>query len=225
MFTLQLDPDLTETIPGLRLGGLLFTDVRSGPSPQELLSQMEEAARQAAREIRLEEVASLPGPAGWRRVLRRLGTDPTRYRVSSERLLRRVIKGDKLPEINVLADLCNLWSLKSTLPAGLYDADRLAGSVLTLGVGRSGEAYYTLAHSEMQTEGKVVLRDAEGPCGSPITDSMRTGTDESTRRCLLVIYAPPGYPRDELERHMDVAADWYTRYAGGHLQQRLIVEG
>lgn len=225
MFTLQMDPALTHEIPFLKLGGLLFTEVKSGPSPRELLSLMDSSAQQAAMNIPLEAVAGLPGPSGWRKVLRALGTDPTRYRVSSERLLRRVVKGSPLPAINVLADLCNVWSLVTGLPASLFDADKLSGTTLTFGLGQPGESYYTLAHAEMQTAGKVVLRDNAGPCGSPITDSLRTSTDETTRRCLLVIYAPPGYPMEELERHMDVAVDWYTRFAGGSLAGRCIVEG
>lgn len=224
MFTLQLDASLANEIPFLKLGGLLFTGVQSGPSPRELLSLMDASARQAAINIPLEEVASLPGPSGWRKVLRALGTDPTRYRVSSERLLRRVIKGGSLPAINVLADLCNIWSLVTGMPASLFDADKLSGTTLTFGLGQPGESYYTLAHAEMQTAGKVVLRDGAGPCGSPITDSLRTSTDETTRRCILVVYAPPGYPAEDLERHMDVAVDWYTRFAGGSLAGRWVVE-
>lgn len=225
MLSLQLDPDLIRQVPFLRLGGMLFTDVTSGPSPRELCALMSAAADQAARGIRLEEVGSLPGPAGWRRVLRALGTDPARYRVSSERLLRRVVKGGQLPAINVLADLCNVWSLATGLPAGLYDLDGLNGSVLTLGAGRAGESYHTLGNADLETAGKVVLRDGAGPCGSPITDSVRTSTDEKTQRCLLVIYVPPGYPEEELERNMDLAADWYPRYAGGSLLKRWVVEG
>lgn len=225
MFSLEIDPALASEIPFLKLGGLRFTAVKGGPSPRELLSLMTSSAAQAAATIPLEEIARLPGPAGWRKVLRALGTDPTRYRVSSERLLRRVVKGGALPEINVLADICNVWSLVTGLPASLFDAEKLSGPALTLGSGKSGESYYTLAHGEMQTEGKVVLRDAEGPCGSPITDSQRTSSDETTSHCLLVIYAPPAYPAEELERCMDVAADWYQRYAGGSLAQRWVVEG
>jgi DNA/RNA-binding domain of Phe-tRNA-synthetase-like protein len=225
MLTLRFEPDLTEQIPFLRMAGLLFEGVSGGPSPAPLLSLMESAVAQTAAGLQLEEISGLPGVAGWRRVLKALGTDPARYRVSSERLLRRTVKGDGLPQVNALVDICNVWSLVTGLPAGLYDADRMAGDVLVFGAGRPGESYQTLAGAILETAGKPVLRDAEGPCGSPLTDSERTKTDEATRRCVLVVFVPPGYDPEELERHLALAADWYPRYAGGRLVQRQVALG
>jgi DNA/RNA-binding domain of Phe-tRNA-synthetase-like protein len=225
VLTLRFDPEFTGQIPFLRMAGLLFTGVTCGPSPAPLQSLIDAAAAQTAAGIKLEEISALPGVAGWRRVLKALGTDPARYRVSSERLLRRAVKGEGLPAVNALVDICNVWSLVSALPAGLYDADKLAGQALTLGAGRPGESYPTLAGAPLETAGKPVLRDDAGPCGSPLTDSERTKTDESTRRCLLVVYVPPGYPDDELERHLALAADWYPRYAGGVLAHQVTIDG
>ena len=50
-----------------------------------------------------------------------IGIDPTKTRPSSEALLRRVRKGDHLPRINTLVDICNWCSLEFQLPYGLYD--------------------------------------------------------------------------------------------------------
>ena len=60
--------------------------------------------------------------AAVRTMYKRVGLDPTKTRPSSEALLRRVRKGDTLPRINSLVDVCNWCSLEFQLPYGLYDA-------------------------------------------------------------------------------------------------------
>lgn len=222
LFTLQIDPELAFQVPFLGLGALLFDGVTGGPAPPALRSLTESTVAHTAAALKLDAISTLPGVAGWRRVLKALGTDPARYRVSSERLLRRAVKGEGLPPVNALVDVNNVWSVATGLPAGLYDADQLAGPALTLGAGRPGEGYLTLSGTELETAGKPVLRDAAGPCGSPLTDSERTKTGAATARCLLVAFAPPGYDREELERHLDLAADWMVRFAGGRVIQRSV---
>ncbi len=64
-----------------------------------------------------------------RTMYKRVGLDPTKTRPSSEALLRRVRKGDTLPRINSMVDVCNWCSLEFQLPYGLYDADQIEGDV------------------------------------------------------------------------------------------------
>ena len=70
---------------------------------------------------------------------RRIGIDPTKTRPSSEALLRRVRKGDHLPRINTLVDLCNWCSFELQLPYGLYDrAPHRAATRTAAGTRRRG---------------------------------------------------------------------------------------
>ncbi len=77
--------------------------------------------------------------AAVRGMYRRTGLDPTKRRPSSEALLRRVRKGEALPRINSLVDVCNWCSLEFQLPYGLYDLDRIEGDVI-LRLGAEGES-------------------------------------------------------------------------------------
>jgi len=225
MISLTIDPELSERVPFLRLGALLVEGVHGGPATPELSALIEATVAQSMASIQLDEISGLPGVAGWRKVIRALGTDPTRYRVSPERLLRRVVKGDGLPQVNLLVDLVNIWSVVTALPIGLYDSDRLVGTALAFGAGRPGEQYLTLTGSELETAGKPVLRDSAGPCGSPLTDSERTATHAGTTRCTAVLYIPPFYDDDEFSRNMELLADWMRHFAGGKVVQRLVTAG
>ncbi|MFB5084359.1 B3/B4 domain-containing protein [Symbiobacterium thermophilum] len=214
---LKIDPELGRQLPFLTLGLLQIEGLENGPATAALQALADATVSQTRAALQLEEISRLPAISGWRKALKALGTDPARYRVSSERLLRRIVKGDGLPRVNLIVDLVNVWSAASGLPIGLYDADRLEGDTLAFGAGREGERYRTLAGTDMETLGKPVLRDAAGPCGSPITDSDRTATHEGTRRCIAVVFGPPLYDRDEFERHCDLLANWVRHFTTGRV--------
>lgn len=127
--------------------------------------------------------------AAVRSMYKRVGLDPTKYRPSSEALLRRVRRGEALPRVNSLVDVINWCSLESRLPFGLYDFDRVQGPVV-LRLGRPGEAYAGIRKDEVHVDGRLVLADDLGPFGNPTSDSARTMVTEATGRALVVIFAP-----------------------------------
>ncbi|BDG61596.1 B3/B4 domain-containing protein [Caldinitratiruptor microaerophilus] len=219
-FDIRIGDDLSAVAPGVAIGALLFEGVQAGPAGPELTEALAREAAEAAARLGEGGVTALPGVAGWRRVLKALGTDPARYRPSSEALLRRAVQGKPLPAVNAVVDVNNLVSLRSGLPIGLYDADRLQGPVLTFGAGRPGEVYLALSGREIETAGKPVLRDGAGVCGGPLTDSERTKVTEGTRRALMLLYAPPGFPAADLEAAVDQAAALMVRHAGGRVAAR-----
>lgn len=142
------------------------------------------AAESAIRTHPPAEVAAV------RSMYKRVGLDPTRNRPSSEALLRRVRKGDSLPRINSLVDVCNWCSLEFQLPYGLYDAAHLVGDTVELRLGRPGEAYDGIRKDAVHVEGRITLADRLGPFGNPTSDSARTMVTIATTDALLIVFAP-----------------------------------
>jgi DNA/RNA-binding domain of Phe-tRNA-synthetase-like protein len=120
---------------------------------------------------------------------KRVGLDPTKTRPSSEALLRRVRKGDELPQINSLVDIINWCSLETQLPYGLYDLGHIQGGV-TLRLGLAGEEYEGIRKGAVHVAGRLALADDQGPFGNPTSDSARTMVTTATTRALVVIFAP-----------------------------------
>ena len=139
-----------------------------------------------------------------RELYRRTGEDPTKLRPSSEALLRRVLGGRALSRINSLVDTCNLCSLEFLLPIGLYDADRIEGPV-TARLGVEGQGYDSLGKGFYSVTDRLALFDARGPFGSPTNDSRRTAIDETTRRCVMIIFGPGSYSAARLRAHVQAA--------------------
>jgi len=127
--------------------------------------------------------------AAVRTMYKRVGLDPTKTRPSSEALLRRVRKGDPLPRINSLVDVCNWCSLEFQLPYGLYDAAHVEGDI-ELRLGREGESYPGIRKDDVHVAGRLTLADARGPFGNPTSDSARTMVTTSTTSAMVVVFAP-----------------------------------
>ena len=148
-------------------------------------------AQELAGELAGTTVGDLPVISEVRRAFRALGKDPSRYRPSSEALLRRVAQGKGLFNVNNLVDTNNLISLTSRFPAGAYDLARLEGAFETgidLQVGRDGETYEAIARGPFNLANLPVLCDRIGPFGSPTSDSARTMVTADCRDALLVLY-------------------------------------
>jgi DNA/RNA-binding domain of Phe-tRNA-synthetase-like protein len=141
------------------------------------------AAESAVRMHPPEEIAAV------RTMYKRVGLDPTKTRPSSEALLRRVRRGDTLPRINSMVDVCNWCSLEFQLPYGLYDAAHIDGDV-ALRIGREGESYPGIRKDDVHVGGRITLADSTGPFGNPTSDSARTMVTTATVRALLVVFAP-----------------------------------
>jgi len=148
-----------------------------------------------------------------RTMYKRVGIDPTKTRPSSEALLRRVRKGDTLPRINSMVDVCNWCSFEFQLPYGLYDAAQIQGDV-TLRIGREGESYPGIRKDDVHVGGRIALVDTRGPFGNPTSDSARTMVTTATTRALLVVFAPREVDVARLARVMDTTSERMQQFTG-----------
>jgi DNA/RNA-binding domain of Phe-tRNA-synthetase-like protein len=152
------------------------------------------AAREVANGVRsqmqLETLSAHPTVAALRKLFKAAGCDPTRYRPSSEALLRRLLKGEEMPAIHPLVDLNNCLSASLAVPCCVM-AEEKVSPPFVFRAGKTGESYESL-RGPFSLEGKPLLVDAEGPCDAPITGSQRVKVTAETQRAWLVAYLPAG---------------------------------
>jgi DNA/RNA-binding domain of Phe-tRNA-synthetase-like protein len=165
------------------------------------------AAEAAVRMNPPQEVAAV------RTMYKRVGLDPTKTRPSSEALLRRVRRGDPLPRINSMVDVCNWCSLEFQLPYGLYDADHVEGDV-EMRLGREGESYAGIRKDDVHVANRITLADSRGPFGNPTSDSVRTMVTTATVNAILVVFAPREYAVRRLVEVLDVTAERMAQFTG-----------
>jgi len=148
-----------------------------------------------------------------RTMYKRVGLDPTKTRPSSEALLRRVRKGDSLPRINSMVDVCNWCSLEFQLPYGLYDAAHIDGDV-ELRMGLAGESYPGIRKDAVHVDGRIALADRIGPFGNPTSDSARTMVTTATTQAMLVVFAPRDVDRQRLDKVLDATSSRMVEFTG-----------
>lgn len=162
----------------------------TGGGEAELSTLRSEVAARARARWRLETLSEDPAVQGLRKLFRRAGCDPTRYRSGSEALLRRVLKGEEIPAVHPLVDLGNCVAAELAANVCVMDAD-VARPPFVFRAGRAGEEMLSL-RGPFDCAGKPLLLDADGPADVPITGSDRLRVTGTTRRAWLVVYLPSG---------------------------------
>ncbi|MBQ4028501.1 MAG: hypothetical protein II624_04985 [Prevotella sp.] len=169
------------------VGACVEADVVNTTYSEGLWKEIHVLEEQFRKELTTESLKQLSGIAATRRVYKACGKDPSRYRPASEALIRRMLQGKELYQIDTLVDLINLASIKYGYSIGGFDADKFVGDTLTLGIGKAGEPYEGIGRGMINIEGLPVYRDALGGVGTPTSDHERTKITINTRHLLVLI--------------------------------------
>jgi DNA/RNA-binding domain of Phe-tRNA-synthetase-like protein len=161
-----------------------------GADDSRLAELRKRVAENARRRFQLEKLSEHPTVVALRKLFRAAGCDPTRYRPSSEALLRRLVKGDELPAIHPFVDINNCLSAELAVPCCVM-AEGTFKPPLVWRVGAPGETYQSL-RGPFRLEGKPLLCDEVGPLDAPITGNERVKVTADTERVWLVAYLPAG---------------------------------
>ena len=210
MIQVKIDPRIQEVCPEIRIG-LISATVVNGPTCDALWAEIEAAAEEIKQQYQLLEINQRPAIAATRRLYKSLGKDPSRYRVSSEALCRRIIRGLGIYRLTTLIDIVNLVSIKSGYAISGLDGDRIQGDTLTMSVGTADDVYNGIGRGLLNIEGMPVYRDAAGPIATPTSDEERTKFTEQTVKVQININAFG--PEMPLEQAVAWMASLLEKYA------------
>ena len=186
MMKVVVSKEIEQVCPGF-VGACVEASVENTPYCEGLWKEIEALGEKYKSELTTESLKELSGIAATRRVYKACGKDPSRYRPASEALIRRMLQGKALYQIDTLVDLINLASIRFGYSIGGFDASKFIGDTLTLGIGRAGEPYEGIGRGMINIEGLPVYRDEKGGVGTPTSDNERTKIDIHTRKLLVLI--------------------------------------
>jgi len=169
--------------------GLFWAELEVDAGDKEVLRRLRKITEKRVSQLfELQELSSHPTVNALRQMFRGAGCDPTRYRPSSEALIRRLLKGNPLPEIHPLVDVNNCLSARLAIPCCVMTTGTFE-SPLVLRSGDPGESYESLK-GPFNLEKKPLLADPNGPVDAPITGSKKVMVQEDTKSAWLVAYFP-----------------------------------
>ncbi|WP_369596710.1 B3/B4 domain-containing protein [Tuberibacillus sp. Marseille-P3662] len=218
---IEIDQAIKAQIPQFKIGAITYHDIAVSASPQMFQGHFQLYQEEMMLSLEEKNVADIGGIQEWRQVFKTLGTDPSRYRPSHEALYRRLKKRDQLPMIHSAADVNNFFSLQFEIPLGIYDADKLDGDI-AIRMGTDEDMYETLNGRTTSMTGKILSADTQAPFGSPIIDSKRTMTTETTTNALQIIYLKPSMSEKEAQDMLASIADMFIQINGGKSEQHII---
>ena len=206
-----ISDEIRKACPQFR-GLAILADVHNTAYCEPLWQEIEHFTQEYRQRYTTESIKTMRPIQATREANKRCGKDPSRYRPSAEALCRRILKGSPLYQIDTLVDLINVVSIASGYSIGGFDADKIEGDTLTLGIGRAGEPYEGIGRGELNIEGMPVYRDARGGIGTPTSDNERTKLTLQTTRLLTIINGYSG--EDGLREAGDYMQELLRRYAG-----------
>lgn len=206
----RFDPEFSSRVSDYRTL-LLEAQVVNSPTAPEQKAEMDALAADLATRYEVADINSIPAIAATRVAYKACGKDPNRYRPSQEQLMRRIVRGLGLYNVNALVDAGNMLSLLTGCSVGCFDADIIDGPVLTLGVGHKDEPYEGIGRGTLNIEGLPVFRDATGGVGTPTSDNERTKLSLDTRRLVATVHLfDPAVDANEV---IAIFTDLFTRHA------------
>lgn len=196
------------------VGACVEAQVRNTSYHAELWDEISRLGDKCRQELTTESLKELPSIAAARRVYKACGKDPSRYRPASEQLIRRMLQGKELYQIDTLVDLVNVASIAYGYSIGGFDADKFVGDTLTLGIGREGEPYDGIGRGMLNIAGLPVYRDAQGGVGTPTSDNERTKMTLETTHLVVLVNGYDGN-RERVMANAEYLKELIVKYAAG----------
>lgn len=178
--------DIKNAAPLLRVMAI-EAEIVNEPTSDQLWDAIIEAGKKMRQNVKIEDVNKLPGIHPTRLAYKACGKEPNRYRPSAEALTRRVVKGLELYRSLYAIDLINLISLTTGHSIGGFDADKIQGEILTLGIGQEGEEFEAIGRGALNIAHLPIYRDEEGGIGTPTSDCERTKLSPETTHLLMIV--------------------------------------
>lgn len=210
---ITISPDILKVCPDFK-GAAVYATFHNSPYSKDLWDEINLSLANYRQKYTTESLKLIPSILATRTIYRALGKDPSRYRPSGEALVRRVLQGKELYQINTAVDLINLASIEFGYSIGGFDCDKICGDQISLGVGQNGEPYEGIGRGTLNIEGLPVYRDAQGGFGTPTSDHERTKLGLDTSHLLAFVNGYDGN-RDTVTQCAQRIIQLTEKYAQG----------
>lgn len=210
MIPISIDPQLKKIAPKLVLG-VVSANVQVTKNSPQLWKEIEKRIKELRSTVTLASLYDIPQIKALRDAYKAIGKDPTRYRGSQEALIRRILQGKGLYQINTVVDINNLISLETLHSVGSYNIDNLKPPIV-FRIGKPGESYKGIGKEIVNIADLPVFADEVGPFGSPTSDSERAMITLDTKKVMMIIISFTG--QEHLKSQLQRAANLLCGYAG-----------
>ncbi|MEM2917222.1 MAG: phenylalanine--tRNA ligase beta subunit-related protein [Candidatus Bathyarchaeia archaeon] len=216
------DKEVVSRFPELSLGIGIVREVKVEKTNRKIEELRKQVFEEVRRLYKTEVLKDNPTVRAYRDLYWSLGIDPTKTRPSGEALLRRVLRGDEIPNISNVVDAYNLASLKTIIPMSGFDLDAITPP-LHIRFSKENDVFQGIgAQAPTKLENKVlVLSDKTGiVCIYPYRDADATKIMDKTRNILLIGYGAPKITPNRLLEAVELALTYVNEVSGGKIERK-----
>ncbi len=172
-------------------------------------NKIKELENKINNELTLEQVLQIPSIKNARDSYKKLGKDPSRYRLACESLFRRLVKGNGLYRVSNVVDAGNVLSIELAKSTAVLDYNKLQGDI-HIRIGTSEDIYYGIGRGLINVTNIPLYVDEVSPFGSPTSDTERTSITEETKKILLMVICFDELQKENIE---EISLDIFKKYA------------
>lgn len=208
------DSKLKNSFPDIRIEKAEVEDieVKKRSAPLDILKK--KIIHEVKKEYTLEDLKDASLIRMYRDFYWRIGIDPTKIRPSSEALIRRILQGKDVLNINTCVDAYNLVSIKTNIAIGVFDRDKLIGNLM-LRSADEGEKFIGIGMdgSRSLRGNEIVIADDEKIIAIyPYRDSNETKVTLKTKNVVILICGVPGIKSNILKKARDLTIEYITSF-------------
>lgn len=182
-------------VPDLYVESLIVPDITVKRTPESIIHS-KKVILASWKDKSYDYIKGLVTFKAYGRIQDQIGAYPENTFPAVENLFVRAILQGKFPTINSVVDACNLVSVMSQLPLGVFHSDKIAGD-LTLRLAKKEESFTPIGKTKPTAlpEGVPILEDKEKIISIPgVLDSNATKITKHTRKLLLVSWGNKDIP-------------------------------
>jgi DNA/RNA-binding domain of Phe-tRNA-synthetase-like protein len=218
---ITVDKSISDLLPDFNTLAFIM-DVEIKESSKELKGLLKELEIEVQKVCpTLEDVLKVPLIDEARNAYRTLGKDPSRYKVASESLLRRIVKDRGLYLINNAVDAGNALSIILKRNTAVLDYDKIVGDVI-IRKGRTDDLFFGIGRGKLNVSNIPVYVDEVGPFGSSTSDSERTMITNKTKKLLVFVVC---FSYTEVDKAIEITKEIYEKYVNAKNIQFMHVKG
>jgi len=213
--------------PMLGLNYIIIKDLVI-PTKLELIDELKLLVKTAVQNQypTISEVKEIPGINAFRKIYKETGANPNNLFNSAEALIRRLVSGKDIYNINALVDLYNSISAYFAIPMAAYDLAKIQDKI-ELDFSKAGETI-TIIGSTIPEDielNRLVYRDSLGVICRDLNyrDSDRTKITLETKEAIIFLDKNEEIEQERLNSAMELFISYITKLKLGQITEIAII--
>jgi DNA/RNA-binding domain of Phe-tRNA-synthetase-like protein len=214
---LRIDKRLRKNFPDIKVNLMEIKGVSIKNIDEQLEKKKLETTKNVRSKYKIDSLKDQPIVRAYRDFFWKIGIDPTKIRPAAEALIRKILAGKTIPNINTLVDAYNLASIETKIAFATFDTNELEGNLL-LRFAEKGEQFYGIGMKKSFTlqGGEIVISDNKKLIAVyPYRDSENTKVTEKTKNVTIIACGVPGIPNKLLSKASKIAYLYVKTFCNG----------